>query len=212
MLLCQREFSEPASVQTQIFSQLQSGVLVKCLPLRTISWISQLRFCYPNLCLGIWYAFVSFGIHGNIILVLHQILHPHLSIYVGIPQISRKKCRYILDTTQNHRRIKHEFWWNRWKMVPNHSFDSISKSKLRWIGRRYLCITTYRKQQCWYTNQSQMHQLYDDYHKGSGWIILVWRHEKSSLTKKWWGCENLSFRDYSVLYWNKNLSFLISPW
>ena len=41
------------------------------------------------------------------------------------------KCRYILDTTQNHRRIKHEFWWNRWKMVPNHSFDSISKSKLR---------------------------------------------------------------------------------
>ena len=90
MLLCQREFSEPASVQTQIFSQLQSGVLVKCLPLRTISWISQLRFCYPNLCLGIWYAFVSFGIHGNIIFVLHQILHPHLSIYVGIPQISRK--------------------------------------------------------------------------------------------------------------------------
>ena len=130
-LLCQCEFSEPASEQTHIFSQLQSGVLVKCLPLRTISWISQLRFCYPNLCLGIWYAFVSFGIHGNIILVLHQLLHPHLSIYVGIPQISRKKCRYILDTTQNHRRIKHEFWWNRWKMVPNHSFDSISKSKPR---------------------------------------------------------------------------------
>ena len=72
-LLCQCEFSEPASEQTHIFSQLQSGVLVKCLPLRTISWISQLRFCYPNLCLGIWYAFVSFGIHGNIILVLHQI-------------------------------------------------------------------------------------------------------------------------------------------
>ena len=67
--MCRCELSEPASVQTHIFSQLQSGVLVKCLPLRTISWISQLRFCYPNLCLGIWYAFVSFGIHGNIILV-----------------------------------------------------------------------------------------------------------------------------------------------
>ena len=34
--MCQCELSEPASEQTHIFSQLQSGVLVKCLPLRTI--------------------------------------------------------------------------------------------------------------------------------------------------------------------------------
>ena len=53
----QNTLSEPASVQTLAFSQLQSGVLVKCLPLCIFSWIFQLRFCYPNLCFGIWYAF-----------------------------------------------------------------------------------------------------------------------------------------------------------
>ena len=50
-----------------------------------------------------------------------------------------------------------------------------------------------------------MHVLYDDYYKGRDWVILGWRHEKSSLTKKWWGCENLSFRDYLVLYWNTTM-------
>ena len=43
-LLWQNTLSESASVQTHIFSQLKSGLLVKCLPLRIFSWIFQLRF------------------------------------------------------------------------------------------------------------------------------------------------------------------------